>query len=131
MPSRLVIDLDKKVQPLAMLFATRMAERGVPFMFTSTLRTLEEQEALFQIGRRGVPGERPVTWTMKSKHLQGLAFDIAILSDGKPTWNVKVDVNKDGISDYVNAGHIGKSCGLFWGGDFGDLPHFEWRGDRV
>lgn len=131
MGSRKVIDLDPRMQAKAMLFATRMAESGLPFMFTSTRRTAEEQAALYGVGRRGIPGEKPVTWTLKSKHIDGLAFDIAILADGKPNWDTKVNVNQNDIPDYIEAGRIGRQCGLIWGGDFGDLPHFEYREEKA
>jgi hypothetical protein len=39
-------------------------------------RTTAEQEALYAIGRRGIPGERPVTWTKESDHLHGRAIDL-------------------------------------------------------
>jgi len=125
MASRKVSDLDPKMQPKAMLFATKMAEAGLPFMFTCTRRSEEEQRQLYWIGRRGLNGERPVTWTLKSKHIVGLAFDIAILKEGKPTWDMKVSVNDNDIPDYLEAAKIGKLCGLRCGIEFGDAVHFE------
>jgi peptidoglycan L-alanyl-D-glutamate endopeptidase CwlK len=81
---------------------------------------------------------KKVTWTLQSKHLIDLedgnldnnksrAFDIAITRDGKPVWDVKVDVNHDQYPDYEQAGKIGEAVGLRWGGKFKspDMPHFE------
>jgi peptidoglycan L-alanyl-D-glutamate endopeptidase CwlK len=130
MASRKVEDLTPEVQAKLKEFAVRMAEEGIPWMLTCTLRPQEEQDALYEQGRTK-PG-KIVTWTRHSKHTprQGYngksrAFDIAILKDGKPTWDVKVSVDGDDIPDYDEAGRIGKECGLRWGGDFGDRPHFE------
>jgi peptidoglycan L-alanyl-D-glutamate endopeptidase CwlK len=125
MASRRIDDLDPRVQPLAREFAGRMAEEGVPFIFTCTRRTQAEQEELYSRGRTK-PGAK-VTWTLRSKHIDGLAFDIAICKAGVPTWDGKVDVDLDGVPDYFEAGQIGESCGLTWGGRWRspDFPHFE------
>ena len=82
-----------------------------------------------------------VTWTMKSEHLIDLddtnpdndksrAFDIALVDVKNPKavfWNPKVDVDADGVPDYVEAGKIGESVGLVWGGRWknADYPHFQ------
>mgnify|MGYP003395680363 CR=1 FL=1 len=125
MPSRKIGDLVPEMQEKALAFAGTMAEAGVPFIFTCTRRTLAEQEELYARGRTK-PG-RKVTWTLKSKHLDGLAFDIVICKDGIPDWDVKADVDEDGIPDYTEAGQIGEACGLVWGGrwETPDFPHFE------
>jgi peptidoglycan L-alanyl-D-glutamate endopeptidase CwlK len=125
-------------------------------MLTCTARTVREQIALYAQGRekldqvnalRKIAGlspitfqenSRKVTWTLASKHIIDLednipendksrAFDIAILRDDRPTWNLKVNVNKNDIPDYDEAGRIGEAVGLRWGGRFPspDRPHFE------
>ena len=123
--SRRVDDLVPEMQSKMREFAGVMAERGVPFMLTRTLCTPKEQADLYAQGRTK-PGNI-VTWTLKSRHLLGEAFDIAILKDGKPVWDTKVDVNKDGIFDYLEAGQIGEEIGLVWGGRWAkpDYPHFQ------
>ena len=126
MASRKIEDLVPAMQLRALRFAGAMASAGIPFMFTCTLRTVAEQLELYAQGRTK-PGAK-VTWVQHSKHQDGLAFDIAILKDGKPTWDVKVSVNDDDIPDYEQAGVIGESLGLRWGGRFKktpDYPHFE------
>ena len=125
MASRKVEDLVPELQEKFKLFATRMAETGIPFALTCTYRTQEEQYALYAQGRTK-PGPK-VTWTLKSKHIDRKAFDIVILKDGRASWDVKVDVNHDQIPDYDEAGKIGELCGLKWGGRFKspDRPHFE------
>ena len=126
MPSRKIDDLVPEMQEKARAFAVAMAEAGVPFIFTCTRRSKEEQAELYARGRTK-PGKK-VTWTLKSKHIEGLAFDIVICKAGIPQWDVKVDVDEDGIPDYTEAGQIGESCGLKWGGRWAkspDYPHFE------
>lgn len=146
-------DLLKKYQ----LFEDKMNKAKIPFMLTSVARTVKEQVALYSQGRDPVvtvnllrkAAKLPpilaaqnvkVTWTLKSKHLIDLddnipendlsrAFDIVILDGNKkPTWNLKIDVNQDKLPDYMQAGEIGISVGLIWGGKFKpnpDYPHFQ------
>lgn len=129
--SRLITDCLPELQEKARLFVLAMAEADIPFMFTCTKRTQAEQDALYAQGRTK-PGKK-VTWTRKSKHIDGKAFDIVIIKDGKPCWDTKVSVDGDDIPDYEEAGRIGESLGLRWGGRFKnskgqprpDYPHFE------
>ena len=99
-------------------FSAAMDKAGIPWICTYTRRTLEEQKALYAQGRT-TPG-KIVTWTMKSRHLDGEAFDIVLLKDGKANWDTK-------DPDWTKAGEIGESVGLKWGGRFKtpDMPHFE------
>lgn len=124
--SRNIEDLTPAMQAKAREFAGRMAEIGIPFMFTCTFRSQPEQDELWSHGRDGDTRPR-VTWTRKSNHTAKRAFDIAILNDGQPVWDVKVNVNENNLPDYQEAGQIGESIGLVWGGRFTkpDFPHFE------
>ncbi len=110
----LIPELQEKVA----LFCEEMDRAGQRFVITQTLRTQKEQDALYEQGR-SKPG-KIVTWTRKSKHLEGKAFDIVMLDDnGKVTWNPIA---------YEKAGEIGEAVGLKWGGNWNgekDLPHFE------
>lgn len=110
---------------------------GIPLTLTSTLRTPAEQDALYAQGRmpldavnslRSIAGLGPitheanriVTTTRSSAHMEGRAFDVAVLKDGAIDWSA--------TSLYERAGAIGKRLGLRWGGDFKrlrDLCHFE------
>lgn len=123
MSSRKIEDLIPEMQELYYAFEEKMMEADVPFMVTCTLRTQEEQNTLYAQGRTR-PG-KIVTWTHKSKHIEGKAFDIAILKNKKPTWDLKVDVDEDEIPDYQEAAEIGRNVGLRAGADFKDYPHFE------
>lgn len=140
------------------LFQSAMVVAKLPFILTSVARTLKEQTALYAQGRnsidqvnllRKIAGLTPitkeqnvcVTWTMKSKHIVdpdskdptkhlSNAFDIAIIKpNNQPTWDIKVDVNNDMIPDYQEAGKLGQSVGLIWGGTFKsspDYPHYQY-----
>ena len=125
MASRKIDELLPELQDNYILFREAMTEAGLDFIVTCTYRSTEEQAELYAQGRTK-PG-RKVTWTLKSKHCERKAFDIAIKKDGSPVWDVKVNVNDNEIPDYEEAGRIGKSAGLVWGGDWKtpDMPHFQ------
>jgi hypothetical protein len=81
---------------------------------TSLVRSREKQQRLYDAwlarGKTGLPAAPPG----KSKHEQGLAFDVAIPGGGSP-------------EEWQRLGRLGKSMGLRWGGDFSraDPVHFE------
>ena len=117
MSSRSIEDLTPETQELYNKFAVIMKSKGINYIVTCTFRSQDEQNSLFEKGRTK-PGQI-VTWTRKSRHTDREAFDIAILKNGKISWNV---------DDYLEAGKIGRAVGLVWGGDFKtskDRPHFE------
>jgi peptidoglycan L-alanyl-D-glutamate endopeptidase CwlK len=132
MASRKIEDLLPELQEKAKLFAVRMAEAGIPFMFTCTYRSPDEQLQLFRQGR-STPGPI-VTWTTHSQHCLRRAFDFAILKDGKPCWDLKADVNDDDVGDYAQAGKIAEELGLQWGvvvnGKRTDLAHVQLQGNE-
>lgn len=156
MASRKIEDLTEPLQFLYKEFNVRMALAGVPFVVTCTARTVTEQYALYAQGRETLKdvntlrkmavlppitdkeNKYKVTWTLTSKHLINLddgntnnnksrAFDIVITDKGKATWDLKVNINKNTIPDYEEAGKIAESIGLKWGGRWKtpDYPHFE------
>lgn len=62
-----------------------------------------------------------------SYHNWGLAFDFVVVAGKVPSWDARLDWNKNGLWDYKEVGEIGKKIGLTWGGDWGwDSGHFEW-----
>ena len=81
-----------------------MHSNNVDYILTSTLRTQEEQEALYAQGRTK-PG-KIVTWTLNSKHLTGDAFDFVIMNNGKCDWSMSQREMWD------TAIELGKSLGL-------------------
>ena len=112
----------------------------VSIIIVETRRTLATQMAYYSRGRMGKPEyvramyeaaglyqptdnecDTPNTWTLKSKHIEGRAVDLAPSRDGRSIW---WDAP---LSVWRRMGEIGKSAGLIWGGDWDtvDLPHFE------
>ncbi len=126
---------------------------GLRIIFTQTLRTEEEQQALYGQGRydldktnalRKVAGLAPITAAENSRivtkaksardsmHFYGLAFDIAITDPKgkKIIWDSTSDWNADGKDDWDQVGKLGQSIGLEWGGNWSsmpDPPHFQNR----
>jgi peptidoglycan LD-endopeptidase CwlK len=151
MPSRLIRDMDERLQLKFVIFSAKMAEADLPFILTCTLRTQLEQDALFAQGRKSLSyvnglrkitglspiteldNKKEVTWVKISRHTppvgqsKSLAFDIAVCSHGLPVWDVKADTNSNTIPDYIEAANIGRKLGLRCGADFTkkDWVHFE------
>lgn len=120
----------------------KLLGKGVRLRFAYTLRTNEEQNALYAQGRTKLfdnAGKRLGKVTNakggQSIHNYGLAFDIVIIldkdGDGKfetASWDVKADNDKNGKSDWMEITNYFKSKGWVWGGDWTtlkDAPHFE------
>ncbi|HRH43134.1 MAG TPA: M15 family metallopeptidase [Pyrinomonadaceae bacterium] len=90
-------------------------------LVTNGYRSNEEQDKLYQIGRRGIPGEKKVTNTKggQSNHNSRDAVDFAFVVNGEVSWDEKL---------YQNIGRWAKIVGLNWGGNwksFKDFPHVE------
>ena len=118
--SRRIEDLSPEMRELFYRFHDKMREAGQDFIVTCTYRPQEEQDKLYNQGRTELGAI--VTWTRHSKHTERVAFDIAIMKNGKISW--------DG-ADYVIAGKIAEEVGLEWGGNWmknPDRPHFQIKG---
>lgn len=115
--SRALDDLSDDFRPLAMQLLARCVEAGIAVVVVDTLRTPEEHAENL---RRGV------SWTTRSKHLDGDAIDIApfetyaLHGADKIKWDASDTIWK-------RLGAIGESLGLRWGGRWTipDLGHFE------
>ncbi len=123
MASRLIQDLIPALQPIAREFMIRCAAEDIPTVLTCTLRSNEEQAALYAQGRTA-PG-KIVTHAQpgQSKHNTGEAFDVGLKKqDGSMDWN-------DSNPNWLRMGEIGEELGLQWGGRWlgkkRDMPHFE------
>jgi len=103
--------------------------------FAFTLRTFEEQAAIYAQGRTKLydsTGRKLGIVTNakpgQSLHNYGLAFDIVLVADGNATWDEITDFDKDGKADWMEVVQIMKNNGWEWGGDwktFKDKPHFQ------
>jgi len=133
----------EKLQPafreLAYKFISKCLENGIKVKIYNTLRTKEEQEALFLQGRAPIEvvnearrkaglqpitiaGNKIITLTKVSPHCYGLAFDFVPIVDGKAIWN------DDKL--WEKCGNIAENLGLEWGGrwkQFPDKPHVQMK----
>jgi peptidoglycan L-alanyl-D-glutamate endopeptidase CwlK len=102
--------------------------RAMP-RFAYTLRTIKEQNELYQKGRT-TPGPKVTNAKGgQSYHNYGLAFDLVLIIDGKTaSWDTLKDFDNDKVSDWNECVLIAKKYGWEWGGDwvkFPDKPHFQ------
>jgi peptidoglycan L-alanyl-D-glutamate endopeptidase CwlK len=123
--SRRLEDLDPRIRPLCAALLAAAKAAGLPLVLTTTFRTRDEQQDLYDQGR-SVPG-RIVTNARpgESPHNAGLAFDVAFAE-------TLYEEPRPGAWDELGA--IGLALGLQWGGRFLtpiDRPHFEWRDWRA
>lgn len=113
----------------------KLLGKNIRLRFTHTLRTINEQNELYALGRTK-PGKKVTNAKGgKSIHNYGLAFDIVLLvdrnSDGyfeSVSWDTKSDLDKDGKADWMEVVTYFKSKGWQWGGNwksFPDYPHFD------
>lgn len=95
-------------------------ELGIKLRVTSSLRTFDEQEKLYNKGRTEKGKIVTNAKAGESYHNYGLAIDVVEIKDGKALWD---NPNWDKIAE------LGKSIGFEWGGDwrgFTDKPHFQY-----
>lgn len=99
---------------------------------TQGLRTFEEQNQLYAIGR-ALPGKKVTNAKGgQSIHNYGLAVDICLIIDGKTaSWDTVKDWDGDKVADWNECVKIFEKYGWDWGGNwktFKDMPHFEKKG---
>lgn len=146
MASRAIEDLRPETQEKIRAFEAALDASGLSqFKRSCTYRSQAEQNALWKRGRAplqsvneayesvGLPpitaeeNKHAVTWRTVSKHTDRTAVDYYELIDGKASYDLKVDANKDHIFDWEQFGQIAESCGLEWGGRWKkpDYPHVQ------
>ena len=96
---------------------------------TQGLRTIQEQDELYAIGRTK-PGKKVTNAKGgQSVHNYGFAVDICLIIDGKEaSWDTKKDWDGDKVADWDECVQVFASHGWNWGGSwatFKDMPHFE------
>ena len=112
--------LHPRLQEIVKEFEKRCKAAGLNVLVTETYRSKAEQDALYAQGRTK-PGN--IVTNAKyplSPHCWGVAFDFCR--------NVRGREYDDSDGFFKRCGEIGKSLGLFWGGDFRsfvDKPHLE------
>lgn len=121
------------------MLAETLAARGMKALITDGLRTFAEQDRLFEIGRRGVPGEKKVTNARggQSNHNYGLAVDLyPVLPDSRGKERVFTSIPDNASVEFGRAfaaiqnaiGDVSEALGLFWGARFAglvDTPHVQ------
>ena len=120
MGSRSLDDLDPRFKPMAIELLARLVEAEIQVMIVQTLRTQVEHQANLAAG---------TSWIKHSKHLDGLAIDLApweqyqLHGPDKLQWDSADPVWK-------KMGEIGQALGLGWGGvwTYKDMGHFEMKG---
>lgn len=128
--SKRMVGLHPVVLAAATVLIERCYARGVPILITQGLRTIAEQNALYEQGRTK-PGS--IVTNAKggySYHNYGLAVDFALLllNGSSVSWDMKLDGNKNNVADWQEVVQEAKKLGLEWGGDwtsFKDYPHFQ------
>ncbi|TXH46099.1 MAG: peptidase M15 [Desulfurellales bacterium] len=124
--SRRIEDLHLAMQPRVRRWLAACKDAGLDILVTCTMRTWQEQAALYAQGRT-TPG-RIVTYARpgESAHNHGLALDFVPLAHGKPQWSAT-------HPHWAVAGELGEAAGLEWAGrwtKFREYPHLQmplWR----
>jgi peptidoglycan L-alanyl-D-glutamate endopeptidase CwlK len=107
----------------------KTAEKEITILITDDYRSFEEQDKLYDKGRK-TPG-KVVTHLEggESYHNYGLAVDFALqLENGNVIWDTEYDGNGNGQSDWFEVAEMAKELGFQWGGDwrgFKDYPHLQ------
>ena len=143
---RMLGELDSRARPVFEDFLKRLDEAlgDDQYIVFEGRRSILVQEAYFAQGRkpleevnrlRGLAGlwllrsendnKRQITWTMKSKHIDGLAMDVLPVDGrGNPTWDLA-----HLLKQFETIRDCGKAAGLICGADWSpaDWPHYEIR----
>jgi peptidoglycan L-alanyl-D-glutamate endopeptidase CwlK len=101
-------------------YINQLKAQGIDARVIEGNRTRAEQSALYQIGRRGIPGEPTVTDARggQSYHNFGVACDVAIFHSSGSY------ITSGAHPSYATAATVGRSVGLSPGISFGDASHF-------
>lgn len=114
-----IIKLHPEIRDNAIAFINAVDNKiGIKLRITQGLRTIQEQDDLYVIGRSKPGAIVTNAKGGRSPHNYGLAIDVCQMLDGKAIFNL----------DFSKIVSIAKECGFAWGGDwksFKDKPHFE------
>lgn len=107
------------------LLLDRAAKRDIDVVITEDIRSVREQDELYEQGR--VAEGEIVTRARggESYHNYGLAIDFALRDEeGEIIWDTAYDGNGNGEADWLEVADIAKSLGFEWGGDWEDFPDY-------
>ena len=111
------------------VYEGRRSQQVQEAYFAQGRKTLDEVNALRKAAGlyllRGEKDNYAITWTLKSKHLDGLAMDVVPADGaGNPTWDLAHYRQAfEAIRDCGFA--AGLVCGADWAAPKTDWPHFE------
>jgi peptidoglycan L-alanyl-D-glutamate endopeptidase CwlK len=142
----MLAELDGRAQPRFEQFLNRLDEAlgETQYVVFEGRRSAAVQEAYYAQGRkpleevnalrklaglyllRSEQDNYTITWTLKSRHLEGLAMDVLpVNGDGSPTWDLAhFRIKFETIRGCGRA--VGLECGADWPQT--DWPHYEIRG---
>ena len=141
--SRMLKDLDLRAQPVFENFLRYLDEAlgENQYIVFEGRRSVKTQEAYYAQGRKSLEevnalrkqaglyllrsekDNYTITWTLKSKHIEGLAMDVLpVDGKGNPTWDLAHFQPQFNIIR-----NCGKEAGLICGADWkpADWPHYE------
>lgn len=101
---------------LQRVFKEAITNSPYDFSITEGVRSLERQKELVAARK---------STTMNSRHLKGLAVDVAVFVDGKLSWDAKYYKK---VFEHIDAVAKLNDVPLIWGGNwktFVDMPHYE------
>ena len=145
---KMLLELSPAAQPSfsAMLEALDRKLGEDRYIVFEGKRSVQVQEAYYAQGRdsleqvnflRGTAGlyllksDREnylITWTLKSKHIDGLAMDILPMDgQGNPTWDLAHYRERFGVIRECGLA-AGLICGADWSDPYTDWPHYEFWG---
>lgn len=117
-----------RLQQLAAKWIDTCADRGIQVAISETLRTKEEQDALYAQGRTepGAIVTNAKGSDYRSQHQWGIAFDFYLKMDVDGDGKTTDDSYNDKTGLFAKAANVAKELGLAWGGDWTsivDKPH--------
>jgi peptidoglycan L-alanyl-D-glutamate endopeptidase CwlK len=123
-----IATLHPEIRDDAIVTLSNLRDMGINVEIVSTVRTFEEQDRLYSIGRDAdgneIEGQKVVTYAKagQSYHNYGLAFDVEVYTDtGKKDWDFEGE-------DWQTVVREGTAQGFTSGSTFtglNDYPHFE------
>lgn len=147
--------LHPKLRAEALAIYAEICAAGLSIRVTFTLRTVAEQDCLYAQGRQPMAAINALRQAANlpaigktdaatrvtkasgglSWHNYGLALDIALLLDNRQvSWNESLDLNHDGMKDWIQVTQIFMKHGWEWGGGpafikagIRDAPHYQKR----
>ncbi len=122
--SRLITDLDPAARSVCQAHLAACASDGIEIILTATWRDIEQQDALYRIGRDPGDLRRRVTNARggQSWHQYRCAWDVVPVIGGKCMWDDPLLWEK-----VIAIGEaVGAEAGAKWK-SFPDQPHFQYK----